>query len=96
MANRNVKQFSELLKRSRILKKYHIRTIKLFGSFARGEESNDIDIYVENVDNYDSLIDFRNELETLTKKRVDIMIDKYANPIVLYRARKDMVDVSGY
>ena len=39
-------------------------------------------------------IDNINDLETITKKEVDIMLIKYANPIVLYRAQKDMIYVS--
>ncbi|HLP57726.1 MAG TPA: nucleotidyltransferase domain-containing protein [Candidatus Deferrimicrobium sp.] len=90
----NVEQFLDLLKKKRLLKKYHLKKLSLFGSFARGEKANDIDILVRDVKDYNSLIEFKKELELLTKKRVDIMIEKFANPIVLYRASKDMIDVS--
>ncbi len=94
MSNTNIEKFSDMLKENRLLEKYRIKKVSLFGSFARGEDADDIDIFVENVKDYDALIEFRKELEALTKKKIDIMIDKFANPIVLHRARKDMVDVS--
>ena len=94
MKNTNIEKFSDMLKENRLLEKYRIKKVSLFGSFARGEDADDIDIFVENVKDYDALIEFRKELEALTKKKIDIMIDKFANPIVLHRARKDMVDVS--
>jgi predicted nucleotidyltransferase len=37
-----------------------------------------------------NLIALKNDLETISQKPVDIMIKKYANPIVLHRAQKDM------
>jgi hypothetical protein len=37
---------------------------------------------------------FQRDLESLTSKKIDIMIKKYANPIILHRALKDMVYVS--
>ena len=94
MPVQDVDQFLDMVKRTRLLKKYHLKKISLFGSFARGEKADDIDIFIRDVKDYDSLIEFRKELESLTQKRIDIMIDKYANPIVLYRASRDMIDVS--
>jgi hypothetical protein len=32
----------------------------------------------------------KHDLEKMSQKSVDIMIKKYANPIVLHRAQKDM------
>jgi predicted nucleotidyltransferase len=44
------------------------------------------------LDNYNvkNLINLKKDLEKITEKEVDIMLKKYANPIVLYRAEKDM------
>jgi predicted nucleotidyltransferase len=94
MEKLNVKTFSELLRGSRLLEKYSLKKISLFGSFVRGKDFNDIDILVDEAPNYDALIEFREELESMTKKKVDIVIKKFANPIVLYRARKDLIDVT--
>ena len=85
----------EIVLKEDILKKYNLDKIGIFGSFARGEEANDIDFYIDS-DNYSLtyLIPLKKELEDITKKEVDIMLKKYANPIVLHRAQKDMVYVT--
>jgi predicted nucleotidyltransferase len=83
------------IKQSDLLNKYMLKRIGIFGSFARGEPANDIDFYID-TDNCKlaDLRRLRGDLENLTNKKVDIMIKKYANPIVLHRALKDMVYVS--
>jgi predicted nucleotidyltransferase len=65
--------------------------IGIFGSFSRGEKANDIDFYID-MENYSvkNLINLKKDLEIITQKEVDIMLKKYANPIILYRAQKDM------
>jgi predicted nucleotidyltransferase len=79
------------LKNQNLLKKYNLEKIGIFGSFARGEKANDIDFYID-LENYNinNLVNLKKDLEKITEKKVDIMIKKYANPIVLYRAQKDM------
>jgi predicted nucleotidyltransferase len=83
------------IKKENILKKYKLQKIGIFGSFARGELANDIDFYVD-IETYDlkNLIELKNDLEKISQKTVDIMVKKYANPIVLHRAQKDMRYVS--
>ena len=79
------------IKEENILEKYNLEKIGVFGSFARGEKSNDIDFYID-LENYSlkNLLNLKTDLEKITEKQVDIMVKKYANPIVLYRAQKDM------
>ena len=83
------------LKQSNLLKKHNLSKIGIFGSFARREPANDIDFYIDS-DSYklSNLRELKRELEALTNKKVDIMLKKYANPIVLYRASKDMIYVA--
>jgi len=85
----------QAIKNENLLKKYNLEKIGVFGSFARGEKANDIDFYID-LDNYNlkNLIPLKKELEGITEKDVDIMVKKYANPIVLYRAQKDMIYVT--
>jgi predicted nucleotidyltransferase len=79
------------IKNENLLEKYNLDKIGIFGSFARGEKANDIDFFVDKENyNIETLVGLKNDLEKLTEKGVDIMIKKYANPIVLYRAQKDM------
>lgn len=94
---KNIQQIDELkniILDNNLLEKYELSRLAVFGSFARGEEANDIDLLVEDNVNYKQLLLFRSELESLLKKKVDIVIEKYANPIVLHRARKELIYVS--
>ncbi|MDR2580252.1 MAG: nucleotidyltransferase domain-containing protein [Fibromonadaceae bacterium] len=90
----SINVLEKAIKRDNLLDKYMLKKIGIFGSFARGEPANDIDFYID-ADNC-KLADLRKlkiDLESLTNKKIDIMIKKYANPIVLHRALKDMVYV---
>ena len=83
------------IKQSHLLKRHNLSRIGIFGSFARREPANDIDFFID-TENYKwaDLIELKKELEQLTNKKVDIMLKKYANPIVLHRALKDMIYVT--
>lgn len=84
-----------ILTKNDLLNKYGLTSIGVFGSLARGDnDPQDIDLFIEELADYKKLIQFKTELERLTHKRTDIVIKKYANPIVLYRAKKDMVYVT--
>ena len=91
MEIKTIDALEKALKDGNLLKKYNLEKIGIFGSFARGENAKDIDFYIDS-DNYSlkNLIDLINDLKEITQKDVDIMLKKYANPIVLYRAQKDM------
>ena len=91
----SINALKKAIKNENLLKKYNLDKIGVFGSFARGEKANDIDFYID-LDNYNikNLIPLKNDLENITEKDVDIMLKKYANPIILYRAKKDMVYVT--
>ncbi|WP_426711442.1 nucleotidyltransferase family protein [Cetobacterium sp. SF1] len=88
-------KFKDKLRNENIFEKYNIEKIGIFGSLARGEDGNDIDILVEDT-NYNKWIDLKKELEPLMKVNLDIMIEKYANPIVLMRAKKEIIYVTKY
>jgi predicted nucleotidyltransferase len=86
-----INALEEAVKAEKLLQKHNLEKIGVFGSFARGEKANDIDFYID-LDDYNitNLIDLKKDLEKITEKGVDIMLKKYANPIILYRAEKDM------
>jgi predicted nucleotidyltransferase len=86
----NLKILEKIIKDNRILEKYNLGKIGIFGSFARGEEANDIDFYIEETMNMDKLISLKRDLEKISEKHIDIMLKQYANPIILHRAKKDM------
>ena len=86
-----INALEKAIKDENLLEKHSLEKIGVFGSFARGEKANDIDFYIDLEDyNVKNLIELKNDLKKLTEKEVDIMVKKYANPIILYRAKKDM------
>jgi predicted nucleotidyltransferase len=89
-----VKSFEILqkkLKNKKILQKYKISKLGIFGSFARGQKARDIDFYIDaDFYNLQKLPALKKDLEEIAELPVDIMVKKYANPIILYRAQKDM------
>ena len=86
-----INDLEKVIKNENLLKKHNLKKIGVFGSFARGEKANDIDFYIDLEDyNVKNLINLKKDLEKITEKKIDIMLKKYANPIILYRAEKDM------
>jgi predicted nucleotidyltransferase len=86
-----ISALEKVIKEENLLKKYNLDKIGVFGSFARGEKANDIDFFIDSDDyRLNNLIGLKNDLEKITQMEIDIMLKKYANPIVLHRAQKDM------
>jgi hypothetical protein len=83
-------EIEDIFYKNQLLDKYNIERIGIFGSVARGENGNDVDIFIEKPYKIDDIIKLRDELEKLTLNNVDIMLEDYANPIVLYRAKKEL------
>jgi hypothetical protein len=88
-------EFLAAMRSRRILERFQLRDLILYGSFARGEAARDIDVLVEDEADVDSLLELKRELEELSGLPVDIVLKRYANPIVMVRARRDFVHVAG-
>jgi len=87
----NIFVLQQYFRNNQIFSKYNLNRIGIFGSFARGEENaNDIDILIEDDIDPDKLIQLKMMLEKSFQKKVDIVLTKFANPIILYRAQKDL------
>ena len=87
----NVGTFEQYLRENRIFSRYNLTRIGVFGSFAREEENpNDIDILIEDEVDWEKLLELRSVLESAFGKKVDMVLKKFANPIIMYRAEKDM------
>ncbi len=85
-------EFKNLLRENHIFEKYNIEQLAIFGSVARGDNGKDIDILVRDND-IKKWIKFRDELQAIAKVPIDIVIEKFADPIVLLRAKKEVVYV---
>lgn len=96
---REIKTIEDLelfLNQNKIFDLLGVDQVGVFGSFARGEIANDIDLLLEHVPNNNQLIDIKDELEKKTGKKIDMVLDQYANPIILHRAKKDIIYVKKY
>jgi len=92
--NNQIEQIEYVMVDNKLFERFNLNRVGVFGSAARGEQSNDIDILIEDNTDYRLLSAFRDELQKLMDKRIDIVIAKYANPIVLHRAMKEIVYVT--
>lgn len=86
----SVEDLFSIIRKSDLAKRFHISKLGVFGSFARGEKSNDIDLLVEDNITLDEALDLKIALEEITGVQIDIVLSQYANPIVLHRAKKDL------
>ena len=53
------------------------------------------DLLIEDDLSLEDAMRFKEELASMVDNRLDIMLKRFANPIVVYRARKDMHYVAG-
>ena len=86
----SLSQLIELIVTNGLLSKYHLKNIGVFGSILHSDNPNDIDLFIEEFNDYNDLLGLKNEIEGKTGKVVDIVIEKYASPIIVYRARKEL------
>lgn len=86
----SLNQLIEMILSNGLLAKYRLKTIGIFGSILHTNNPNDIDLFIEDFNDYEDLIGLKNDLEKRTGKSVDIVIEKYASPIIVFRARKEL------
>lgn len=86
----NPDELGDYLNQIQFFSELNTDKVGIFGSFARGEAANDIDLLIEDYIDYQSLIRLKSRIEEDLGKKLDIVIRKFANPIILYRAEKDM------
>jgi len=90
-----ITEFEELLKKMELLKKFSISCLGIFGSFSRNEPAHDIDLLIVDDISLEMAMQFQEELEALIDNRLDIMLKRLANPIILHRAMKEIRYVKG-
>ncbi len=87
---KNISELESLLRKEKFFERYGISKIGVFGSFARGENFNDIDLLIEDAISLESAFKLKSELEEKIQLKVDVILKKFAEPIILYRAMKDI------
>jgi uncharacterized protein len=85
-----IKELELILRREGIFDEFGINRLGLFGSFARGEKYRDIDILLEQPLDYKMRERLQRRLQLLLHTKVDLVPAKFADPIILYRAHKDL------
>ena len=90
MEIKNLKDLENYFKKADLFALLGVNRIGVFGSFARNEKFNDIDLLIEDDVNSESLISFQKILKQNINVPVDIVLNKYAEPIILYRAQQDL------
>lgn len=90
-----IEDLRKVIKKHGILKHFSIKRLGVFGSFARCESANDIDLLIEEDLSLDEALQLKTKLELFVDNPLDVMLESWANPIVLHRARKDMQYVEG-
>jgi predicted nucleotidyltransferase len=86
----NIYELEQYFRKENIFEMLNTDKIAVFGSFARNEPFNDIDLIIEDDTNTKALISFSEKLKSEVKTSFDIVIAKYAEPIILLRAKKDI------
>ncbi|AYQ36310.1 nucleotidyltransferase family protein [Runella sp. SP2] len=83
-------ELENILRHHRIFETFGITQLGVFGSFARGEEYGDIDFLLEEELDYETRKRLKTRLARLLKSKIDIVPAKFADPIILYRAQKEL------
>lgn len=86
----NFNDFKVFISEEGILKSFGLKRIGVFGSFARGEKFNDIDILIEDDIEFSKALLLKETLEKKLDVSIDLMLKKFAEPIILLRASKDI------
>ncbi|TDW97597.1 nucleotidyltransferase family protein [Dinghuibacter silviterrae] len=88
-----IKDFNSLqtyFRKERIFDQYGLDQIGVFGSLARGERFHDIDLMIDSPVSVEVLLRLQQKMETDLQTPVDIMLKDLAEPIILFRAMKDV------
>ena len=81
------KIIKKIEEKSKDIRKYKVKKIGLFGSFAKNQshKKSDIDIIVEfEKENFDDYMDLLFLLERLFKRKIDLVIEKDLHPNLRY------------
>ncbi|TGM34868.1 nucleotidyltransferase family protein, partial [Leptospira biflexa] len=72
---KNISEFQVFLKKSKLLTKYNLDKLGVFGSFARKDSNfHDIDILVEKDIDFQSALSLKEELERNLNLKVDLVL----------------------
>lgn len=85
-----IQELETTLRKEKIFEEFGLTRLGLFGSFARGEKYHDIDILLEQNMDYKLRDKLKDKLQIILKTKIDLVPQKFADPIIVYRAQKDL------
>lgn len=90
MSVNNFQSLQTYLREKQIFDRFGLTRIGVFGSFVRGESYQDIDLLIDEKIPYKQLIALRDALQADLQVPIDLMLQEYAEPIILHRALADV------
>ncbi len=90
MEVKDFNSFQQFLRANNVFSRFGLERVGVFGSFIRGGEYHDIDLLIDNYMNYKDRNELKDFLESNLKIPVDIVVKEWAEPIILYRALKEI------
>jgi uncharacterized protein len=85
-----VSELEITLRENNVFERFGLLQLGIFGSFARNEPYNDIDFLLEQDLDFTTRQKLKRYLKSILKVNIDIVAEKFADPIILYRAKKDL------
>jgi predicted nucleotidyltransferase len=73
-----------------LFNKYNLTKIGVFGSFARGEKFNDIDLYIEDNIELRKAAELKILLQNNYDLQIDLVLKSKENKLIMFYAKKDM------
>ena len=86
----DVYSLQNFLRSNKVFERFGINRIGIFGSFARGEKYNDIDLLLEEKIPFEKRMELQEFLEKSLHTKIDLVLKQIAEPIILFRAMKDI------
>ena len=85
-----ISELETKLRQNKIFDTFGITQLGIFGSYARGEAYRDIDFLLEQDLDFETRELLKNSLSRILMVKVDLIPAKFADPIILYHARKEI------
>lgn len=86
----DIRELEAILRKEKVFEEFGLNRLGIFGSFVRGEAYHDIDILLEQNMGYKVRDQLKAKLQNLLKTKVDLIPEQFADPIIIYRARKEL------
>lgn len=85
-----LQELESILRQQKVFDVFGLTQLGVFGSFARGETYHDIDFLLEQDLDFATRQKLKRKLTKILGLKIDLVPSKYADPIILYRAQKEV------